>query len=37
MSDEPQVIRGIDWQSTFPFIQIFRSFRIAFTTAMQLL
>src|SRR3954467_789983 len=26
---EPQVIRGIDWKSTFPFTQIFRSFRVA--------
>src|SRR3954452_18867923 len=29
MSDESQVIRGIDWRSTFPFTLIFRSFRIA--------
>ncbi|CAN5373142.1 hypothetical protein BH09PLA1_BH09PLA1_30370 [soil metagenome] len=29
MADEPQVIRGIDWRSTFPFTLIFRSFRIA--------
>jgi hypothetical protein len=29
MADEPQVVRGIDWKSTFPFTQIFRSFRIA--------
>lgn len=29
MADEPQVIRGIDWKTTFPFTQIFRSFRIA--------
>src|SRR5688572_13527497 len=31
-ADEPhgtQVIRGIDWRSTFPFTLIFRSFRIA--------
>jgi len=26
---EPQVVRGIDWKSTFPFTQIFRSFRVA--------
>jgi hypothetical protein len=29
MADEPQVVRGIDWKSTFPFTQIFRSFRVA--------
>lgn len=29
MADEPQVIRGIDWKSTFPFTLIFRSFRVA--------
>jgi len=31
MADESSshVIRGIDWKSTFPFTQIFRSFRIA--------
>ncbi|MBC8105751.1 MAG: hypothetical protein H7Z14_04105, partial [Anaerolineae bacterium] len=29
MADEPQVLRGIDWRSTFPFTLIFRSFRIA--------
>ena len=29
MADEPQVIRGIDWRSTFPFTLIFRSFRVA--------
>jgi hypothetical protein len=29
MPDEPIVVRGIDWKSTFPFTQIFRSFRIA--------
>lgn len=29
MADEPQVIRGIDWKATFPFTQIFKSFRIA--------
>jgi hypothetical protein len=29
MADEPQVIRGIDYRSTFPFTHIFRSFRIA--------
>jgi hypothetical protein len=29
MADEAQVVRGIDWRSTFPFTLIFRSFRIA--------
>jgi hypothetical protein len=29
MADEPQTVRGIDWKATFPFTQIFRSFRIA--------
>src|SRR5947208_12577026 len=29
MADESQVVRGIDWKSTFPFTQIFRSFRVA--------
>jgi hypothetical protein len=29
MADEGQVIRGIDWRSTFSFTHIFRSFRIA--------
>jgi hypothetical protein len=29
MPDEPIVVRGIDWKTTFPFTQIFRSFRIA--------
>src|SRR5262245_43439198 len=29
MADEPQAVRGIDWKATFPFTQIFRSFRIA--------
>jgi hypothetical protein len=29
MPDEPTVVRGIDWKSTFPFTHIFRSFRIA--------
>src|SRR5205809_4628950 len=29
MADESHVIRGIDWKTTFPFTQIFRSFRIA--------
>lgn len=29
MPDEPQVVRGIDWKSTFPFTLIFKSFRIA--------
>jgi hypothetical protein len=29
MAEEPQVIRGINWRETFPFINIFRAFRIA--------
>src|SRR5215210_2822836 len=29
MADEPHVIRGINWRETFPFINIFRAFRIA--------
>jgi hypothetical protein len=29
MADDSQVVRGIDWKSTLPFTQIFRSFRIA--------
>jgi hypothetical protein len=29
MADEPHVIRGIDWRETFPFTNIFRSFRVA--------
>lgn len=29
MADESQVIRAIDWQATFPFTLIFRSFRVA--------
>ena len=29
MADEPQVIRGIDWKSTFPFVGLFRGFRVA--------
>jgi hypothetical protein len=29
MADEGQVIRGINWQETFPFLNIFRAFRIA--------
>lgn len=29
MADEGQVIRGINWRSTFPFVNIFRSFRVA--------
>ena len=29
MADDGLVIRGIDWRQTFPFVQIFRSFRIA--------
>src|SRR3954452_15321363 len=29
MADEPQVIRGIDWKATFPFVSLFRGFRVA--------
>jgi hypothetical protein len=29
MAGDGQVVRGIDWKETFPFIQIFSSFRIA--------
>jgi len=29
MSGEGRVIHGVDWQQTFPFIQIFNSFRVA--------
>jgi len=29
MADQPTIIRGIDYKSTFPFTQIFRSFRAA--------
>src|SRR3954454_21106792 len=29
MAEDPHVIRGIDFKSTFPFTLIFRSFRIA--------
>lgn len=29
MSDEPQVLRTIDWRTVFPFTQLFRAFRIA--------
>jgi hypothetical protein len=29
MTDEGQIIRGIDWRQTFPFTHIFRSFRVA--------
>ena len=29
MADEPHVIRGIDWKETFPFITLFRGFRVA--------
>ena len=30
MQEEGYVIRGINWRETFPFTNIFRSFRIAF-------
>ena len=29
MSDQSQVIRGINWREAFPFTHIFRAFRIA--------
>ncbi|HEX3359323.1 MAG TPA: hypothetical protein VHS31_20255 [Tepidisphaeraceae bacterium] len=29
MADEPQMIRGIDWKATFPFVNLFRGFRVA--------
>src|SRR4051794_19804367 len=29
MADEPHVIRGIDWKATFPFVSLFRGFRVA--------
>ncbi|HMO26279.1 MAG TPA: hypothetical protein PKB10_08415, partial [Tepidisphaeraceae bacterium] len=29
MADEPQMLKGIDYRSAFPFTNIFRSFRIA--------
>ena len=29
MAEETHVIRGINWRETFPFVNIFRSFRIA--------
>src|SRR3954447_26119204 len=29
MADEAQVIRGIDWKATFPFVSLFRGFRVA--------
>ncbi len=29
MADESQVLRSIDWRSTFPFTNIFRGFRVA--------
>ncbi len=29
MADEGQVIRGINWRQTFPFVNIFRAFRVA--------
>lgn len=29
MPDEPQLVKGIDWKSAFPFTLIFRSFRVA--------
>ena len=29
MAEEPLVVRGISWRHTFPFINIFRAFRVA--------
>jgi hypothetical protein len=29
MADEPLTIRGISWRQTFPFIHLFRAFRVA--------
>jgi hypothetical protein len=29
MADEPLTIRGISWRNTFPFINLFRAFRVA--------
>ena len=29
MADESQAIRGISWRETFPFTNLFRSFRVA--------
>ena len=29
MADEPLVVRGIDWKATFPFVSLFRGFRVA--------
>ena len=29
MVDEPHVIHGIDWRQAFPFVNIFRAFRVA--------
>jgi hypothetical protein len=29
MAEEPQAIRGINWRDTFPFTNLFRTFRIA--------
>ena len=29
MAEESTVVRDIDWKSTFPWVNIFRSFRIA--------
>jgi hypothetical protein len=29
MADEGQIIHGINWRSTFPFVNIFRAFRVA--------
>jgi len=29
MAEEPQVLRGISWRDVFPFVNIFRAFRIA--------
>ena len=37
MSDEPQVLRTIDWRSVFPFTQLFRAFRVAIHPAKLIL
>ncbi len=29
MADEPLTVRGISWRQTFPFINLFRAFRVA--------
>ena len=29
MADQPLTIQGISWRQTFPFIHLFRAFRVA--------